>query len=61
MIKAIEWIRVSTKEQASDDRAGLQRQIEANAITAKRHSLEIIERIQVIDVSQEHPYLTPHI
>ncbi len=50
-MKAIEFLRVSTAEQAEDDRAGLPRQREANARTIVRHGLEIVKTITLINVS----------
>ena len=60
-MKAIEFLRVSTQEQAGDDRAGLPRQMEANALTAKKHNLTIIETIRIIDVSGTSVLLTPEV
>jgi site-specific DNA recombinase len=50
-MKAIEFRRVSTDEQAADDKAGLARQKEANARTIKRYNLEIVDTIEIIGVS----------
>ena len=49
--KVIEFRRVSTEEQGSDDKAGLPRQKEANAATIKRHKLTVVEVIELSDVS----------
>lgn len=58
-MKAIEFLRVSTQEQADDDRAGLPRQREANARTIIKHKLEIVETIELKDVSGTSVLLTP--
>ncbi len=50
-MKAIEFLRVSTPEQAKDDRAGLPRQREANARTIERFGLEIVKTLELIGVS----------
>ena len=51
MNKVVEFVRVSTKEQANDDRAGLPRQREANALTVKKHNLNVIDYIELTDIS----------
>jgi DNA invertase Pin-like site-specific DNA recombinase len=56
---AIELIRVSTKAQAGEDRAGIPAQHEANVRTAKLHGLTISERIQLVDVSGAAILRTP--
>jgi len=49
--KVIELIRVSTKEQAGEDRAGIPAQLAANKQTAAQYGLEIIQTVQMVDVS----------
>lgn len=49
--RAIELIRVSTEGQAGPDRAGIAAQRAANRRTAKQHSLEIADTIEMSDVS----------
>ena len=50
-MKVIEFLRVSTQEQASDDRAGLPRQKEANALTIRKNNLTLIKTITLTNVS----------
>jgi site-specific DNA recombinase len=50
-MKVIEFRRVSTDEQAADNRAGLARQKEANARTIERYKLEVADTIELIGVS----------
>jgi DNA invertase Pin-like site-specific DNA recombinase len=50
-IPVVELLRVSTADQADEDRAGLPRQAEANRRTIARHSLHVIQQIRLIDVS----------
>ena len=47
----IELLRVSTSNQAGDDRAGLPRQMEANRRTIERHGLSVVTTIRLVDVS----------
>jgi len=49
--KVIELLRVSTKKQAEDDRAGLPAQRATNKTTAEKYDLEIVETVKLIDVS----------
>lgn len=50
-IPVVELLRVSTADQAGDDRAGLPRQEEANRRTVARHSLRSIRQYRLVDVS----------
>jgi len=47
----VELLRVSTAEQAGDDRAGLPRQVEANRRTVERHGLVVVKTVRLVDVS----------
>lgn len=58
-IPVIELRRVSTEEQASQFRTGLDRQKTSNASTAINHNLKIIKVIQIIDVSGTSVLLSP--
>jgi DNA invertase Pin-like site-specific DNA recombinase len=49
--KVIELIRVSTEGQAASDRAGIPAQRAANQVTAAQYGLQIIETIEITDVS----------
>ena len=49
--KAVELIRVSTQEQAAEDRAGIPAQRAANRKTASQYSLEIVRTFELADVS----------
>ena len=60
-MKAIEFLRVSTQEQGTDDRAGIPRQKEANAQTIQKHDLTIIKTITIIDVSGTSVLYTPEV
>lgn len=51
-LRLVEVRRVSTREQASDDRAGLLRQEAENAATAARAGADIIRTFTVVDVSR---------
>jgi site-specific DNA recombinase len=51
MKKVIELIRVSTAQQAADDRASIPAQREINRRTAKAHGLTIVKTVQMADVS----------
>ena len=51
MKRVISLIRVSTSEQAGQDRAGIPAQREANIRTARMYSLEIVRTIEIVDVS----------
>jgi DNA invertase Pin-like site-specific DNA recombinase len=51
MKNAIELIRVSTEQQAGDDRAGIPAQHEANRRTALAFGLSIVRTIEIVDVS----------
>jgi DNA invertase Pin-like site-specific DNA recombinase len=50
-MKIVEFLRVSTEDQGSENRGGLPRQREANALTIKKHNLTVVNTISVIDVS----------
>jgi DNA invertase Pin-like site-specific DNA recombinase len=49
--KVIELVRVSTEGQASEDRAGIPAQRAVNRRTAAQHGLEIVQTIDITDVS----------
>lgn len=51
MKNVIELIRVSTEQQASEDRAGLPAQREVNRRTARIYGLNIVRSIEIVDVS----------
>ena len=51
MKSVIELIRVSTEQQAGEDRAGIPSQREANRRTAKAYGLTIVRSIEIVDVS----------
>jgi site-specific DNA recombinase len=51
MPNAIELIRVSTEQQAGEDRAGVPAQREVNRRTAKTYGLRIVKSIEIVDVS----------
>jgi DNA invertase Pin-like site-specific DNA recombinase len=51
MKNAIELIRVSTEGQASEDRAGIPAQRDANRRTARTYGLTIVKSIEIVDVS----------
>jgi DNA invertase Pin-like site-specific DNA recombinase len=52
MSKAVvELVRVSTSAQAAEDRAGIPAQREINRRTARSYNLEIVETIEIVDVS----------
>jgi len=51
MKRVIELIRVSTEQQAGEDRAGIPAQREANRRTARSYGLEIARTIEIVDVS----------
>jgi DNA invertase Pin-like site-specific DNA recombinase len=57
--RVIALLRVSTEEQAADDRAGLDRQREAIARTAITQNLEVIRTLTLIDVSGANVLLNP--
>lgn len=58
-IPVVELIRVSTSEQAEDDRAGLARQEAACRAAAAAHGLEVVHRIRLVDVSGTSVQETP--
>lgn len=47
----VELLRVSTQDQNGEDRAGIPRQMEANRRTIKRHGLQVVHTIKLVDVS----------
>jgi len=49
--KVIELIRESTEEQSDDDHAGIPAQREINRRTAQTYHLDIIDTIEIVDVS----------
>lgn len=51
MKNVIELIRVSTEQQAGEDRAGLPAQREVNRRTARVYGLNIVRSIEIVDVS----------
>ena len=51
MPNAIELIRVSTEQQAGEDRAGVPAQREVNRRTAKTYGLRIVKSVEIVDVS----------
>lgn len=51
MKNAIELIRVSTEQQAAEDRAGIPAQREANRRTARVYGLSIVRTVEIVDVS----------
>lgn len=51
MKKVIELIRVSTEQQAGEDRAGIPAQREINRRTARAYALTIVKSIEIVDVS----------
>lgn len=59
MKRVIELIRVSTEQQANEDRAGIPAQREANRRTARVYGLEIARTIEIVDVSGASVLLSP--
>ncbi len=57
--KVIELIRVSTEEQAQDDRASIPAQRAINRRTAEVHGLEIVKTIELVNVSGAAVLRTP--
>jgi DNA invertase Pin-like site-specific DNA recombinase len=57
--RVIALLRVSTEEQAADDRAGLDRQRESIARTVIAHKLDVIRTVTLIDVSGANVLLNP--
>ncbi len=51
MKNVLELIRVSTEEQAGQDRGGIPAQRAANRKTAERYDLRVVRTIEIIDVS----------
>ena len=59
MKHVIELIRVSTEQQAAEDRAGIPAQRETNRRTAKAYGLTIVRRIEIVDVSGTNVLKSP--
>lgn len=57
----IELLRVSTEEQARDDRAGIDRQKSSNESTIKRYNLNRVRTLLLTDVSGSNVLNTPEI
>jgi len=51
MKSVIELIRVSTEEQAGEDRAGIPAQRDANRRTATAYGLTIVKSVEIVDMS----------
>ena len=60
-MNVVEFLRVSTQDQANNDRAGIPRQKEANARTIQKHNLTIFKTITLIDVSGTSVLDTPEV
>lgn len=58
-INVVEFVRVSTLEQADDDREGIPRQKYTNSQTVKIHNLNVIKSIELVDVSGASVDQTP--
>nr|WP_321513104.1 recombinase family protein [uncultured Pseudodesulfovibrio sp.] len=50
-IPVVEFLRVSTAEQAEEGRAGLARQQAACGAAIERHGLVVVDRVELVDVS----------
>ena len=61
MKKVIELIRVSTESQAEGDRASIPSQRTVNRRTCAQYGLEIVQSIEVADVSGACVLLAPEI
>jgi len=61
MKRVIELIRVSTEQQAGDDRASIPAQRTVNRRTCVQHGLEIVRSIEIADVSGASVLLAPEI
>jgi DNA invertase Pin-like site-specific DNA recombinase len=59
MKNVIELIRVSTEQQAGDDRAGIPAQRDANRRAAKFYGLNIVQTFEIIDVSGTSVLMSP--
>lgn len=57
--RVIAFLRVSTEEQATDDHAGLDRQRDAIARTVAAHNLDVVQEIELVDVSGTNVLLSP--
>ena len=51
MRNVVELVRVSTEEQAGQDRGGIPAQRATNRRTAEQHDLRIVKTIEIVDVS----------
>lgn len=61
--KVIDLMRVSTEEQAADERAEIPAQRAANAKTAKRYGLEPVKTLNILRLLEIHELVrspTPH-
>jgi site-specific DNA recombinase len=61
MKNVIELIRVSTEQQAGEDRAGIPAQRDANCRTARVYGLSIVRSIEIVDVSGASVLNSPEI
>ena len=61
MKKVIELIRVSTEQQAANDKASIPAQRAVNARTCSQYGLEVVRSIEVTDVSGASVLLAPEI
>jgi DNA invertase Pin-like site-specific DNA recombinase len=61
MKKVIELIRVSTEEQAADDRASIPAQRSVNRRTCSQYGLQIVRSFEISDVSGASVLLAPEI
>lgn len=61
MKNVVELIRVSTESQAGSDRAGIPAQREVNRRTAGTYDLQIVRRIEIVDVSGSSVLSAPEI
>jgi DNA invertase Pin-like site-specific DNA recombinase len=59
MKNVIELVRVSTEQQAGEDRGGIPAQRQSNLQTAERFGLHIVESIEIVDVSGSNVMATP--
>lgn len=60
-IPVVELLRVSTADQAEEDRAGIPRQAEANRRTIARHGLRVVRQYRLEDVSGASILFAPEI
>ena len=57
--RVIAFLRVSTEEQATDDHAGLDRQRDAIKRTVAAHDLDVVQELELVDVSGANVLLSP--